>query len=118
MRPLRVGESLRHILSGLFARGDVRDPALAGVILSVTEVRMTPDLKIATVFVRALAHPDPDAVVQALAREAPALRREIARRAGLRVVPDLRFRADASFDSASEVDALLRRPDVARDLKG
>jgi ribosome-binding factor A len=113
-----VGEELRHILAELFARGSLRDPALAGLILSVTEVRMTPDLKLATVFVRALAHPDPAAVLEALAREAKAIRAEIARRARLRVVPELRFRTDESFDAASAVDALLRRPDVARDLGG
>jgi ribosome-binding factor A len=118
VRPLRVGEELRHILADLFARGGLRDPVLDGVILSVTEVRMSPDLKVATVFVRALAHREPDAVVKALAREARPIRAEIARRARLRAVPDLRFRTDESFDAASEVDALLRRPDVARDLKG
>jgi ribosome-binding factor A len=118
VRPLRVGEELRHILADIFARGDLRDPALDGLILSATEVRLTPDLRVATIYVRALAHPDPDAVIKALAREAPALRREIARRARLRVVPDLRFRTDESFDTASEIDAVLRRPDVARDLSG
>jgi ribosome-binding factor A len=116
VRPLRVGEELRHILAALFARGELRDPVLDGLILSVTEVRMTPDLRLATVYVRALAHPDPDAVVKALAREAKPIRAEIARRARLRVVPELRFRTDESFDAAGEVDALLRRPDVARDL--
>ncbi len=117
VRPLRVGEELRHVLAELFARGGLRDPALSGLILSVTEVRMTPDLKLATVFVRALAHPDPAAVLAALARETRAIRAELARRVRLRVVPELRFRTDESFDAASRVDALLRRPDVARDLE-
>lgn len=118
LRPLRVGEELRHILAEIFARGDVRDPELDGLILTVTEVRLTPDLKVATVFVRALAHPEPAKVIKALARDAKNLRGEIARRAKLRSIPELRFRTDDSFDTASGIDALLRRPDIARDLGG
>lgn len=116
VRPLRVGEELRHILADLFARGILKDPVLEGAILTVSEVRMSPDLKIATVFVRALAHRDEPAVIKALAREVKPIRTAIARNARLRAVPDLRFRLDDSFDVAGEIDALLRRPDVARDL--
>lgn len=118
LRPLRVGEELRHILSDIFARGRLRDPDLGGVILTVTEVRLTPDLRTATVFVRALGRLDMQPVVKALARDAKPLRTEIARAARLRAVPELRFRADNSFDVASEIDTLLKRPDVARDLDG
>jgi len=112
-----VGEELRHIVSEVFARGRLRDPELDGLILTVTEVRLTPDLKTATVFVRALGRSDMAPVVKALARDAKSLRGEIGRTARLRAVPELRFRADQSFDTASEIDALLKRPDVARDLK-
>ncbi len=117
LRPLRVGEELRHILSDVFARGRLKDPDLDGLILTVTEVRLTPDLKTATVFVRALGRSDMQPVVKALARDAKRIRTEIAHAARLRSVPELRFRADDSFDTASEIDALLKRPDVARDLK-
>lgn len=117
LRPLRVGEELRHILSDVFARGRLKDPELDGAILTVTEVRLTPDLKTATVFVRALGRADMQPVVKALARDAKLIRTEIARSARLRAVPELRFRADESFDTASEIDALLKRPEIARDLK-
>ena len=116
LRPLRVGEELRHILAEIFARGRLRDPDLDGLILTVTEVRLTPDLKTATVFVRALGREDMAPIVKALARDAKPLRAEIARAARLRAIPELRFRADDSFDVASGIDALLKRPDVARDL--
>lgn len=117
LRPLRVGEELRHVLAEVFARG-LKDPELDGLILSVSEVRLTPDLKTATVFVRALAHADGAGVVKALARNAKPLRGEIARRARLRAVPELRFRWDETLDAAASIDALLRKPEIARDLKG
>lgn len=116
IRPLRVGEELRHVLADLFARGGLRDPALDGLILTVAEVRLTPDLKTATVFVRALAHKDEAGVVKALAKNAKAIRAEIARRVRLRSVPELRFRLDESVEAAAGIDALLKRPEIARDL--
>lgn len=116
IRPLRVGEELRHVLAELFARGGVRDPALDGLILTVAEVRLTPDLKVATVFVRALMHRDEAGVVKVLAQNAKAIRGEIARRTRLRNVPELRFRLDESVDAAAAIDALLKRPEIARDL--
>lgn len=114
-RPLRVGEELRHALADIFARGLTRDPDLDGLILTVSEVRVTPDLKTATVYVRALGQDAPK-LPAALARDAKHLRTELARRVHLRGVPDLRFRTDETLDEADRITALLRRPDVARDL--
>jgi len=112
-----VGEELRHALADIVARGGLsRDPALDGLILTITEVRVTPDLRTATVFVRALGHKDESGLAKALAANVKWLRAEIAKRVRLRAVPELRFRTDESFDTASHIDALLRRPDVARDL--
>lgn len=117
LRPLRVGEELRHALADIVARGGLsRDPALDGLILTVTEVRVTPDLRTATVFVRALGHKDESGLAKTLANNVKWLRAEIAKRVRLRVVPELRFRTDESFDTAAQIEALLRRPDVARDL--
>ncbi len=117
LRPLRVGEELRHALADIVARGGLsRDPALDGLILTVTEVRVTPDLRTATVFVRALGHKDESKLAKLLAANVKWLRTELAKRVRLRAVPELRFRTDESFDTASHIDTLLRRPDVARDL--
>jgi ribosome-binding factor A len=116
-RQLRVGEQVRHALTEVIQRGELRDPELETAVLSVNEVRMSPDLKIATVFVSALGRDDMETVVKALAREAkyirgrvgPALRQ-------MKFMPQFRFRADTSFDNFSKIDALLRSPEVARDL--
>ena len=116
-RQLRVAEEIRHVLAGVFGRGEIRDPELADVAVTVTEVRIGPDLKRATVFVSRLGRSDIDAKLPALRRAAPYLRAQLAKALRLRVAPDLSFVADTSIDYAMHVDELLRSPDVARDLK-
>ncbi|MBT3359510.1 MAG: 30S ribosome-binding factor RbfA [Rhodospirillales bacterium] len=115
-RQLRVGEELRHALAVVFERGHLRDPDLAGVSVTVSEVRISPDLRNATVFVMPLGGDDVDGVVEALKRAGPFLRGEIARSVKLRYVPRLSFQADATFGQASLIDNLLNDPVVARDL--
>lgn len=115
-RQLRVGELVRHALSDILSRGDLPDPALSRVLITVPEVRMSPDLKIATCFVMPLGGKDTKATIDALATNAKPLRGEIARRVELKYVPELRFRIDTSFEEGARIDALLRSPDVARDL--
>ncbi len=115
-RQLRVGEELRHVLAGVFKRGTLRDPDLAGVSVTVSEVRISPDLRNATIFVMPLGGDDQDVVVEALGRAAPFLRGEIARSVELRSVPKLSFKADITFEQASLIDNLLSDPAVARDL--
>jgi len=115
-RQLRVGELVRHALSDILSRGDLPDPALSKVIITVPEVRMSPDLKIATCFVMPLGGKDHKAAIDALATNAKPLRGEIARRVELKYVPELRFRIDTSFEEGARIDALLRSPVVARDL--
>ncbi len=115
-RQLRVAEEIRHVLAEVFARGEIRDPDLADVIITVTEVRIGPDLKRATAFVTRLGRSDVADKLPALRRAAPFLRGQVAKALRLRVAPDLSFQADTSIDYAMHVDALLRAPDVARDL--
>ena len=115
-RQLRVGEELRHVLAQVLERGDLRDPGLSGVSLTVTEVRVSPDLRNATVYVTPLGGGDTDAVIAALTRARTYLRRHVAAHVHLKFVPDLSFRADSSFDEAQRIDGLLRDPRVARDL--
>ena len=117
-RQLRVGELVRHALAEVLARGDVQDPALTKVLITVPEVRMSPDLKIATCYVMPLGGKDPKAAIAALATNAKPLRGEIARRVELKYAPDLRFRIDTSFEEGARIDALLRSPVVVRDLEG
>ncbi|MCW3474708.1 30S ribosome-binding factor RbfA [Limobrevibacterium gyesilva] len=115
-RQLRVAEEIRHVLAGVFLRGEIRDPELADVQITVTEVRIGPDLKRATAFVTRLGRSDIADKLPALRRAAPFLRGIIARSLRLRAAPDLSFQADTSIDYAMHVDALLRAPEVARDL--
>ncbi|TSJ64288.1 30S ribosome-binding factor RbfA [Starkeya sp. 3C] len=117
-RQLRVGELVRHALAEILARGDLPDPALSRVIITVPEVRMSPDLKIATCYVMPLGGKDPKAAIDALATNAKPLRGEIGRRVELKFVPELRFRIDTSFEEGARIDALLRSPQVQRDLDG
>ena len=118
-RQLRVGELVRHALVDTLARETLNEPALDGSPVSVTEVRMSPDLKIATCFVAPLGGGDAQPVVKALARRAKFLRGRTAAQLGqLKYMPSFRFLADGSFDEASRIDALLRSPTVARDLDG
>ena len=115
-RPLRVGEELRHALARIFERGELRDPALADATVTVTEVRVSPDLKHATVFVMPLAGANAADILAALGRSAPYLRRVLAHEVRLRYAPALAFALDTAFDHASRISALLHRPEVERDL--
>ena len=116
-RQLRVGEEIRHLLAGILGRDEIRDPDLAGATLTVTEVRVGPDLKRATAFVTRLGRSDAEALLPALRRAAPFLRGQLAKSLRLRVAPDLSFQADTSIDYAMQVERLLRQPEVARDLE-
>ena len=115
-RPLRVGEAVRHALVEVFARGQVRDPDLAEVSITISEVRMSPDLRHATVFVTQLGGGEMPPVIKALKRAAPFLRGEVARLIDMRYAPDLHFQADTSFDVAGRITDVLMRPEVQRDL--
>ncbi|MEE8276015.1 MAG: 30S ribosome-binding factor RbfA [Alphaproteobacteria bacterium] len=115
-RQLRVGEELRHALSRILQRDDIRDPDLAGRSITVTEVRVSPDLRNATAFVTPLGGGEVDAIVAAFTRAAPHLRACLAREMRLKFMPKVSFQADTSFDAASEIDRLLHQPGVARDL--
>ncbi len=108
-RQLRVGEELRHVLAQVMERHELHDPMLAHIDVTVTEVRISPDLKNATVFVATMDHDGVDDTVVALDRASPFLRRRIGERVRLRHVPRLRFEADRSFDDADRIDALLHR---------
>lgn len=116
VRVLRVGEQVRHVLSEILMRGDVHDDVLAQHMVSVTEVRMTPDLRTATVFVKPLLGQDEEAVLKALRTNTAYLQREVAHRIKLKYAAKLRFIADGSFEEGSHIDALLRDPRIARDL--
>ncbi|KTT70659.1 30S ribosome-binding factor RbfA [Sphingomonas endophytica] len=118
VRTLRVGEQVRHILSEILQRGDVHDETLASHMVSITEVRMSPDLRHATVFVKPLLGKDEEAVLKALRTNTAYLQREVATRVKMKYAARLKFLADESFDEGSHIDALLRRPEVARDLDG
>jgi len=118
IRTLRVGEQVRHVLSEILQRGDVHDETLASHMVSVTEVRMSPDLRHATVFVKPLLGKEEDAVLKALRTNTAYLQREVARRVKMKYAAKLKFLADDSFDEGSHIDALLRDPKVARDLDG
>jgi ribosome-binding factor A len=116
-RQLRVGEIVRHAVADILAQGGVHDPELEGHIVTVPEVRMSPDLKLATVYVMPLGGKDTDKVLAALARNKKFLRGEVAHRVNLKFAPDLRFRVDERFDEAERIEKLLRTPAVQRDLK-
>lgn len=116
VRVLKVGERVRHILSELLARGEVHDDVVSASHISVTEVRMTPDLRNATAYIKPLLGAGDDDVVHALRQNTAFLQREVAQRLGLKFAPKLRFRKDESFAEADRIEALLRDPKVARDL--
>ena len=116
VRLLRVGEQVRHVLSDVLARGDVHDATLQSHLVSVTEVRMSPDLRHATVFVKPLLGQDEEAVLKALRQNTAYLQREVAHRVRTKYAARLKFLADESFDTGGRIDALLRKPEVARDL--
>jgi ribosome-binding factor A len=117
VRTLRVGESVRHALADILARGDVHDDVLDKHVVSVTEVRMSPDLRHATVFVKPLLGANEDAVLKALRTNTAYLQSEVARRVNSKYAAKLKFLADESFDEGSHIEAVLRRPEVARDLE-
>jgi ribosome-binding factor A len=116
-RQLRVGEELRHALSAVLARGELRDPHLAEVSLTVTEVRVSPDLKNATAFVVPLGGADLDGVISALNHAASFLRGQLGHEVQLRHTPRLSFQADHSFDEAARINAILHHPRVAQDVE-
>jgi ribosome-binding factor A len=104
-------------MAEMLARGDVHDPVLEGHLITVPEVRLSPDLRLATVYIMPLGGRDEEKVLAALERNKKYLRTEIAHRVNLKFAPDLRFRIDDRFDEAERIEKLLRSPDVARDLK-
>ena len=116
VRVLKVGERVRHILSELLARQDVHDEVVSASNIAVTEVRMSPDLRNATAYVKPLLGAQEDEVVTALRQNTAYLQREVAKRLGLKFAPKLKFRPDESFDEADRIEKLLRDPKVARDL--
>ncbi len=118
VRLLRVGEQVRHALSDILMRGDVHDEVLASHLVSVTEVRMSPDLRHATVFVKPLLGADEAQVLKALRTNTAFLQRSVASRVNTKYAAKLKFLADESFDEGSHIDAILRSPKVARDLSG
>lgn len=116
-RQSRVAELVRHALADVLARGDVPDPVLAKHVVTIPEVRMSPDLKLATAYVMPLGGRDEAEVLAALDRARKHLRGEVARRVNLKFAPELRFRRDESFDEAARIDALLRSEPVRRDVE-
>ncbi len=116
-RQQRVAELVRHALAEVLGRGDIQDPVLTGHVITIPEVRMSPDLKLATAFVMPLGGKDERPVIEALDRNKKVLRQEVARRVDLKYAPELRFRRDESFDEAARIDALLRSERVQRDTR-
>jgi ribosome-binding factor A len=116
-RRLRVGEELRHVLSGILRRGECRDPALRDASIAVTEVRFSHDLRTATAFVMPLGGANTTEIVAGLKRSTPFLKRLVAREVALRYTPDLIFELDLSFDRADRIAALLSRTEVERDFR-
>jgi len=117
-RQLRVGEELRHVLAEVLARGELRDPSLKGLSITVSEVRASPDMRHATAFVMPLGGAaDPAELMAALNRAAPFLSHEVGRRITMKYTPSLHFELDPVFDEAQRIESLLRQPAVARDLK-
>ena len=115
-RQLRVGELVRHAMAEMLSRGDVHDPVIEGHLITIPEVRMSPDLKLATIYVMPMGGREANEVVAAFERQKKHLRAEIAHRVNLKFAPDIRFRVDDRFAEAERIDRLLRSPEVARDL--
>ena len=117
-RQLRVGEQVRHAVAQVLSRGEIRDDVLNNTVVSITEVRMSPDLKIATCFISIVGNTDVQTVIKALANNAKFLRGRVAPQLRqMKYIPEFRFRPDTSFDNFAKIDALLRSPEVARDLQ-
>jgi ribosome-binding factor A len=117
-RALRAGEVIRHAIADILSRGEVHDPVIEGHLITVPEVRLSPDLKLATIYVMPLGGRDVKEVLAALERNKRWLRGEIAHRVNLKFAPDIRFRVDERFEEAERIEKLLRSPDVQRDLGG
>ena len=115
-RQLRIGETVRHAVADILVNGSVHDPDLEGHIITVPEVRMSPDLKLATIYVMPLGGRHTEIVIAALERNKKFLRGEVARRVNLKFSPDVRFRVDERFDEAERIEKLLRTPAVQKDL--
>jgi ribosome-binding factor A len=116
-RQLRVGELIRHELANLLARGEVHDPVIEGHMITVPEVRVSADLRLATIYVMPLGGRDAKEVIDALERNTRYIRGEIARRVNLKFAPEIRFRIDERFDEAERIEKILRTPAVQRDLR-
>ena len=116
-RQLRVGEEIRHALAEIFLRTEFRDPEMAKAHLTISEVRMSPDLKHATVFITQLGNQDVTPLLPALKRVSPFLRAQLGPKLGLRVTPDVKFLPDEALEEATRINELLHRPEVARDLE-
>jgi ribosome-binding factor A len=116
-RQLRVGELIRHALAEMLARGDIHDDVLATHVVTIPEVRLSPDLRLATVYVMPLGGRDVKPVLAALERHKKYIRGEVAHEVNLKFAPDIRFMADETFDEAARIDEILRSPKVAQDLK-
>jgi len=115
-RQLRVGEIIRHALADMLARGEIHDPVIQAHMITVPEVRMSPDLRLATIYIMPLGGRDEDKVLAALEHNKRYMRGEIARRVNLKFAPEVRFRIDERFDEAERIAKLLRTPEVRRDL--
>jgi ribosome-binding factor A len=115
-RMLRVAELIRHAMAEMLSRGDIVDPVLERHVVTIPSVRMSPDLKLATIFVMPLGGEDTKPVIEAFERHKKLLRGEIAQRISLKFAPEIRFKIDESFDNSAKIDALLRSPQVQRDL--
>ena len=116
-RSLRVGELMRHALAEMLVRGDIHDDVIASHVITISEVRMSPDLKLATIYVMPLGGEDLGPVLDALANNRRFIRGELARAVNLKFAPDIRFRADESFEEASRIDRLLDSPKVRQDVE-
>jgi ribosome-binding factor A len=116
-RMLRVAELIRHAMSELLSRGDIVDPVLETHVITIPSVRMSPDLKLATIYVLPLGGKDVNEVIEALDKHKKFLRTDIARRVNLKFAPDIRFRNDAGFDASAKIDAILNSPKVKQDLE-
>jgi ribosome-binding factor A len=116
-RQLRVGELIRHEFADMLARGDVHDAVIEGHMITVPEVRVSADLRLATIYIMPLGGHDEKEVLDALERNSRYVRGEIARRVNLKFAPEIRFRIDERFDEAERIEKLLRTPAVQRDLK-
>ena len=116
-RQLRVGELIRHAMAEMLSRGEVHDPVIEAHMITIPEVALTADLRLATIYVMPLGGRDAKPVIEALERNKKFLRGEIARRVNLKFAPDIRFRFDERFDEAERIEKILRTPEVRRDLE-